>query len=54
MGKQRWQAIGVVDGLVMLMVAHIVLEREGVEGVRIISVRHANRSERRRYEEENG
>ena len=35
-GEQRRQAIGVVDGLVMLMVAHIVLEREGVEGVRII------------------
>ena len=48
----RWQAIGVVDGLVMLMVVHAVHERDGVEGIRIISARRANRKERRRYEEE--
>jgi uncharacterized DUF497 family protein len=50
----RWQAIGVVDGLVMLMVAHAVLEQDGVEGIRIISARRANHKERRHYEEEIG
>jgi len=53
-GELRWQAIGVVDGFVMLMVAHAVLERDGVEGIRIISARRANHKERRRYEEEIG
>ena len=50
----RWQAIGVVDGLVMLMVVHAVHEQDDVEAIRIISARHANQKERRRYEEENG
>jgi hypothetical protein len=50
----RWQAIGVVDGVVMLMVAHAVQELDGVEGIRIISARRANYKERRRYEEEIG
>jgi hypothetical protein len=38
----------------MLMAAHAVDERDGVEVIRIISARRANRQERRRYEEENG
>jgi uncharacterized DUF497 family protein len=50
----RWQAIGVVNGLMMLMVAHVVHERDGVEAIRIISARRANQKERRRYEEEIG
>jgi uncharacterized DUF497 family protein len=53
-GESRWQAVGVVDGCVMLMAAHAVDERDGVEVIRIISARRANRQERRRYEEENG
>lgn len=53
-GELRWQAIGVVDGFVMLMVAHLVEERNEVEAIRVISARPANRKERRRYEEENG
>jgi uncharacterized DUF497 family protein len=53
-GEERWQTIGVVEGLVMLMVAHIVREQDDIEVIRIISARPANRGERRRYEEENG
>jgi uncharacterized DUF497 family protein len=53
-GELRWQAIGVVDGCVMLMVAHAVQELDSVEGIRIISARRANHKERRRYEEEIG
>jgi hypothetical protein len=53
-GECRWQAIGVVDGLLMLMAAHTVRELDGVELIRIILARRANRQERRRYEEEIG
>lgn len=53
-GEPRWQAIGVADGLVMLLVAHALEERGEVEAIRIISARKANRKERRRYEKENG
>jgi uncharacterized DUF497 family protein len=53
-GEERWQAIGVVEGLFMLVVAHTVRERDGIEVIRIISTRRANRREKRRYEEENG
>ena len=53
-GEERWQTIGVGEGVVMLMVAHTVDEEGDIEVIRIISARRANRKERRRYEEENG
>jgi uncharacterized DUF497 family protein len=53
-GEERWQTIGVVEGVLMLMVAYIVREQDDIEVIRIISARLANRRERRRYEEENG
>ena len=53
-GEERWQTIGVVEGVLMLIVAHTVRERDNIEVIRIISARLANRRERRRYEEENG
>jgi hypothetical protein len=53
-GEERWQTIGVVEGVLMLMVAHIVREQDDIEIIRILSARRANRRERRRYEEENG
>ncbi|WP_370649305.1 BrnT family toxin [Neorhizobium galegae] len=46
-GEQRWQALGSVDGLAILLVAHTVYEV-----IRIISARKADPRERRRYEEE--
>jgi uncharacterized protein len=53
----RWQALGMVGDVLLLMVAHTVVEEkegeETIEVVRIISARRATRSERRRYEEEN-
>ena len=52
-GEERWQTIGVVEGVVMLLVAHTVREQDDVEVIRIISARRANHKERRRYEEEN-
>ena len=53
-GEERWQTIGVVEGVLMLMVAHIGREQDDIEVIRIISARRADRRERRRYEEENG
>ena len=53
-GEERWQTIGVVEGVLMLMVAHTVREQDDTEVIRIFSARRANRRERRRYEEENG
>jgi len=55
-GEQRWQTLGLVEGYLLLLVAHTVREEaeegEPVEVVRIISARRADRKERRRYEEE--
>lgn len=57
-GEQRWQAIGAVQGFVILVVAHTVTEEdadgEPVEIIRIISARRATPRERRRYENEKG
>ena len=53
-GEERWLAIGVVEGLLVLVVSHTVREQGDIEVIRIISARLANRRERRRYEEEKG
>lgn len=50
-GEQRWQTIGMVGGCLLLLVAHMVrFEDDGVEVLRIISARRADRNERGRYE----
>lgn len=55
-GERRWQTLGVVEGHLLLLVAHTVSEddTEGqpIEVIHIISARRAERKERRRYEEE--
>lgn len=55
-GEQRWRTLGMVQGYVLLLVAHTIRERheddQPVEIIRIISARAANRTERRRYEQE--
>ncbi|OWU68335.1 BrnT family toxin [Marinibacterium profundimaris] len=54
-GEQRWQTIGQIDGLAVVLVAHTYTEEgsldDSVEVVRIISARAATRKERKRYEE---
>ena len=53
-GEERWQTFGLVDGVLLLMVAHTIKEESSLwEIVRIISARRATARERRRYEEEN-
>jgi uncharacterized DUF497 family protein len=52
-GERRWRTIGLVEGLVVLVVAHAVEDEEdGTEVIRVISARRADRTERRRYDEE--
>jgi uncharacterized DUF497 family protein len=51
-GEYCWQTLGIVDGHLLLLVAHTVRDdAEGIEVVRIISVRRAELKERKRYEQ---
>jgi uncharacterized DUF497 family protein len=49
--ERRWQTIGLVGDIAILLVAHAVSEEGHDEIIRIISARRANRKERARYEE---
>ena len=52
-GEQRWQTVGMVGDVVLLLVAHTWhdVENEG-EHIRIISARRATRLERKVYEQD--
>ena len=50
-GEQRWRALGLAEGVVLLLVAHTVREEGVDEGIRLISARRATRKERSRYDE---
>lgn len=49
-GEYRWQTIGLVHGVIVILVAHTIRFESGHEVVRIISARKADRKERSRYE----
>lgn len=49
-GEQRWQTIGLVDGVLLVLVAYTVLNEED-ERIRIISARRVTPQERMAYEE---
>jgi uncharacterized protein len=51
-GEMRWQTIGMAYGVKLLVVAHTIRDNADVEIIRIISARHAEKHERRRYENE--
>jgi uncharacterized DUF497 family protein len=53
-GEERWQTLGIVGGVVVLLVAHTWREDGGQDVVRMISARKATKQERRRYEEYDG
>lgn len=54
-GEYRWQAIGLVGGVLLLLVAHTTrFETDGTEVIRLISARQATKPERRRYEQRFG
>jgi len=50
-GESRWQTIGLVEGVVVLLVAHTAQDQGEEEIIRIISARRATREERTRYEQ---
>jgi uncharacterized protein len=53
-GEERWQTIGLVDGQLLLLVVHANWTEDGLEIIRLISARQAERHERKRYEEQFG
>ncbi|UOG92088.1 MAG: BrnT family toxin [Candidatus Thiothrix sulfatifontis] len=53
-GEERWQTIGMVQGRLLLLVAHTLWDADnGSTVVRIISARRAEPKERKRYEQAN-
>jgi uncharacterized DUF497 family protein len=53
-GEYRWNTLGVVDGYLLVLVAHTVdHENDGTEVIRIISARRAEKKERKHYEQAN-
>ncbi|MGB8480830.1 MAG: BrnT family toxin [Acidobacteriaceae bacterium] len=50
--EARWQTIGMVDGVLLVLVAYSVVDEEE-EAIRIISARKVTRQERIEYEEAN-
>ena len=51
-GEYRWQTVGMIDGMTVLLVAHTLEDDpDGGEVIRIISARRANLKERKRYEQ---
>lgn len=49
--EDRWQTIGLVKGVVLLLVAHTMEETPTDEVIRIISARKATKAESKRYEQ---
>ena len=50
-GEERWQTMGLVNGIAVLIVAHTYRDDDGEEIIRIISARKATPRERQRYHE---
>lgn len=50
-GEYRWQAIGLIQGQTVLLVAHTVQDHNGIDHIRIISARQADKKERKQYEQ---
>jgi uncharacterized DUF497 family protein len=52
-GEERWQALGLIGGIIVVLVVHTYREEDGEEVIRIISARKAATPERRAYDEAN-
>ena len=51
--EQRWRTMGQVGGLIIIVVIHTYIEKNGQEIIRIISARKATKQEGKHYEEKN-
>jgi uncharacterized DUF497 family protein len=49
-GEERWQTVGRVGGVMLIVVVHTIRDENNDEVVRIISARHLDAHERRRYD----
>jgi uncharacterized DUF497 family protein len=49
-GEYRWQTVGQVQGMIVILVAHTTTLNKLPEVIRIISARKATKAERRNYE----
>ncbi|NJS15097.1 MAG: BrnT family toxin [Sphingopyxis sp.] len=49
--EYRWQTLGIVEGFTLLLVAHKWTDADGIEIIRIISARRAEKRERKRHEQ---
>jgi len=50
-GEERWQALGSIEKIVVLVVVHTYREEGAQEAIRIISARRATSKERKLYEQ---
>lgn len=50
-GEERWQTLGAIGDVVVVLVAHTHEEMENEEVIRIISARNATPLERKAYEQ---
>ena len=50
-GEARWQILGTIDQMSIVLVVHTIRGEEPASRVRLISARRATRKERRIYEE---
>jgi len=50
-GEERWQTLGSIGGITVLLVAHTLNDDQGHEAIRIISARKATKTERKHYEQ---
>ena len=53
-GEYRWKTVGCVSGATFLLVVHTYRDGERNMVVRIISARRADRSDRKRYDSQDG
>jgi uncharacterized DUF497 family protein len=51
--EERWQTVGHVGDVMLVVVVHTIRDEEDDEVVRIISARHVDAHERRRYDKAN-
>jgi uncharacterized protein len=47
--EDRWQTVGMIEGIVIVLVAHTFEIKKNTEIIRIISARKATRAERKSY-----
>lgn len=52
-GEERWQTLGLVNGLAIILVAHSFVEENNAEVIRLLSARKATKHEVSCYEKAN-